>query len=221
MKRITALLTLILLLAACQTTEPLPSVPDEPPPDSSVLAIASFTATPSSIQYGGASTLSWSVSGATSLTINPGANDVTLWGNATASPTTTTVYTLTATNANGDATATTSVTVGSPPPPNPDPPEEPDPPEPEEPSLQYWVNSDCGEVSTTYATEDGGTAQRDFGNGVVYESDNFSSGDFVYISAQNQCNRGDVTVRIYKRGVIYRETTSSGAYVIATASGTF
>lgn len=95
------------------------------------------------------------------------------------------------------------------------------PPEPEELRLQYWVNSDCGEVSTTYATAGGGTAQRDFGNGVVYESDDFSSGDFLYISAQNQCDSGDVTVRIYKRGNIYRETSSSGAYIIATASGTF
>ncbi len=72
--------------------------------------IANFTATPSSITVGQSSNLSWSVSGATSLSISPGIGAVT--GNSlTVSPTTTTTYTLTASNSNGSLTASTSITV--------------------------------------------------------------------------------------------------------------
>jgi hypothetical protein len=42
---------------------------------------------------------------------------------------------------------------------------------------------------------------------------------FAYVSAQNQGSSGDVTARIYKNGSIFSNSTSSGAYVIATASG--
>ena len=72
--------------------------------------IASFTATPSSITAGQSSNLSWSVSGATSLSISPGIGAVT-GSSLTVSPTTTTTYTLTASNSNGSLTASTSITV--------------------------------------------------------------------------------------------------------------
>ncbi len=63
--------------------------------------ISSFTASPSGINPGGSSTLTWSVSGATSLSIS-GVGTVT--GSSTAvSPTSTTTYTLTATNSSGQA----------------------------------------------------------------------------------------------------------------------
>lgn len=187
--------------------EPEPPTDPEPTPEPPV--IRSFMASPETIESGDNTRLSWDVENADTLSISPDVGTV-MGSSVVVEPDETTTYTLTATNDDGSDNATARVSV-----------EEPAPPEPEEPDLQYWVNSDCGEVSTTYATAGGGTAQRDFGNGVVYESDSFSSGDFVYISAQNQCDSGDVTVRIYKRGSIYRETSSSGAYVIATASGTF
>jgi hypothetical protein len=75
-----------------------------------VPVIASFTAAPTSIASGASSTLSWSVTGATSLSINQGVGTVT--GTSTSvSPTVTTTYTLTATNSAGNATATAIVTV--------------------------------------------------------------------------------------------------------------
>lgn len=74
--------------------------------------ITSFVATPSSIQSGGSSTLSWDVSGATSLEIDQGVGDVTGLSSVTVNPTTTTQYTLTATNADGSTDASTTVTVG-------------------------------------------------------------------------------------------------------------
>ena len=188
-------------------TDPAPPEDPEPTPEPPV--ISSFTASSRTIELGDEVRLSWDVENADTLRISPDVGTVT-GSSVVVEPDETTTYTLTATNDDGSDQASVRVRV-----------QEPAPPEPEEPRLQYWVNSDCGEVSTTYATAGGGTAQRDFGNGVVYESDDFSSGDFLYISAQNQCDSGDVTVRIYKRGDIYRETSSSGAYVIATASGTF
>lgn len=82
-----------------------------PPP---APTISSFTAAPAAVAAGGSSTLSWSVSNATSLSLDPGIGAVT--GNSrSVSPAATTTYTLTATNASGSTTATATVTVVPPP----------------------------------------------------------------------------------------------------------
>jgi hypothetical protein len=93
-------------LAACGDL-----VPGGPQQPGGGPTIESFIATPSTIQSGGSSTLSWEVSGATTLSIEPGVGDVTGSSSVSVSPTTTTEYTLTATNAQGSTTATTTVTV--------------------------------------------------------------------------------------------------------------
>lgn len=81
-----------------------------PAPAISLPTISRFTATPASLAPGQSSTLSWAVSGATSLSIDSNVGTVT--GTSTVvSPTVTTTYTLTATNASGSATAPTTVTV--------------------------------------------------------------------------------------------------------------
>ena len=75
--------------------------------------ITSFTATPASLPIGGGSTtLAWSVSGATSLSIDGGVGDVTGQTSKAVSVTATRTFTLTATNASGPSTATVDVTVG-------------------------------------------------------------------------------------------------------------
>jgi len=73
--------------------------------------INSFSANPSTIIVGESSTLSWSVTDATSVTINQSIGSVSLISTTTVSPATTTTYTLTATNAIGSVTATTTITV--------------------------------------------------------------------------------------------------------------
>ena len=45
-------------------------------------------------------------------------------------------------------------------------------------------------------------------------------GAFVYISAQNQGESGSVKCRIEVDGVTLEQATSTGAYVIASCSGT-
>ena len=82
------------------------------PPPPAPPAIASFVPSPASISPGQSSKLSWSVSGATSLSIDQGVGAVT-GSSALVSPAATTTYTLTATNSSGSATAQATVSVAS------------------------------------------------------------------------------------------------------------
>jgi len=87
-------------------------------PPASLPVVNSFTASPPNITAGGSATLSWNVSNATSVTIDPGVGAFASSGNALVSPAATTTYILTAANAAGSTTATTQVTVsGAPSPP--------------------------------------------------------------------------------------------------------
>ena len=73
--------------------------------------VNSFDANPGSISLGASSTLSWNVSGATTVSIDQGIGNVALTGTRVVSPSTTMVYTLTATNVGGSVTATAQVVV--------------------------------------------------------------------------------------------------------------
>jgi hypothetical protein len=73
---------------------------------------ASLTATPASISSGASSTLSWSTTNATTVSIDHGIGSVAASGSANTTPAATTTYTLTATGSGGSATATATVTVG-------------------------------------------------------------------------------------------------------------
>ncbi len=76
--------------------------------------INTFTATPPTIASGESSTLSWTVTDATSVTIDQGIGSVAVSsGTSSVTPGATTTYTLTATNSAGSVTATTTVTVRS------------------------------------------------------------------------------------------------------------
>jgi len=76
--------------------------------------ILRFSAGPSSIPTGGQSTLSWSTSGATSVSISPTVGTVSANGSTTVSPASTTTYTLSATGTDGKTvTAAVQVTVGA------------------------------------------------------------------------------------------------------------
>ena len=97
-----------LLLVACGGgggggSTPAPSAP----------AISAFSASSAQVQPGQSVTLSWTVQGATSLTISPGVGSVVGLSSQTVSPAATTTYVLTAANAFGSVTASTTVTVAS------------------------------------------------------------------------------------------------------------
>jgi len=74
--------------------------------------VVRFDATPSSIQAGQSSQLTWIVQGATSVSIQPGIGNVALTGSTTVTPAQTTTYTLTAVGPSGTVTASATVTVG-------------------------------------------------------------------------------------------------------------
>ncbi len=95
----------MVFLGSCNKSAPtMPEVPDPP-------TISSFTATPSEIFSGNNSTLSWSASDATTVSINQGLGNVSSTGTQEVGPTVTTSYTLTATNSDGTVTQSCTVTV--------------------------------------------------------------------------------------------------------------
>jgi len=107
MKKGVFLLYLILMslcFFCCEKTPTTPEVPNYP-------VILSFTANPSEISYGESSTLSWSVSNATSAEIDQGIGTVPLSGSKEVNPKETTSYTLTATNSDGSTTKTCKIEV--------------------------------------------------------------------------------------------------------------
>ena len=75
--------------------------------------ITAFSASPTSITSGQSSTLSWTVSGETSLSISPSIGNVMGQSSITVSLSTTTIYTLTAANSGGSAFQNVTVTVTS------------------------------------------------------------------------------------------------------------
>ena len=85
-------------------------------------------------------------------------------------------------------------------------------------AIKYEVTGTASTVDITYENRDGGTSQ--ISDRYLPWEYTFTgkSGDFVYVSAQNQGSSGTVTVTIYDGDRILDTSTSSGAYVIATAS---
>ena len=79
--------------------------------DNVALPTASLSANPTSVTAGASSTLSWTTTNATAVTINQGIGAVVFNGSQVVTPAATTTYTLTATNSGGSVTATAAVTV--------------------------------------------------------------------------------------------------------------
>jgi peptidoglycan-associated lipoprotein len=112
------LVAILALSAACKKPAPVAPpppapAPAPPPPQPTV----NLQASPGTIQRGQSSTLSWSSTNATSLTVSPGVGNVAAQGSQTVSPTDSTTYTITATGPGGTADANARVTVTVPPPP--------------------------------------------------------------------------------------------------------
>ncbi len=85
-------------------------------------------------------------------------------------------------------------------------------------TVVYEITGTAESVDVTLNSASGGTEQ--YSNVSVphsYRYSNFQD-DFLYISAQNNGDTGTVTVKIYVNGKLVKSASSSGAYVIATAS---
>lgn len=119
-----ALSTLVLIFAAGCHKKPAPPPPPPPAPAPTSVAnkptINYFTAEPSTVNTGQPSSLRWSVTDATNVSIE-GIGPVSPNGRRAVYPTQTTTYTLTASGPGGTATGEATVTVSSAPPPAPVP----------------------------------------------------------------------------------------------------
>jgi peptidoglycan-associated lipoprotein len=98
-----------------------PVVSHEPPPAAPPAARPTVTlqANPTTINKGDATTLSWSSTNATQLTISPEVGAVAPEGSTKVTPSESTTYTVTASGPGGTADSTVRVTVGAAPPPPP------------------------------------------------------------------------------------------------------
>ena len=87
------------------------------------------------------------------------------------------------------------------------------------PAVIYKITGTAEEVDVTLSNDTGGTEQ--YTSVSLPKKYTYTSFDdsFTYISAQNQGASGTVTVSIYVNGELFKTSSSSGAYVIATASG--
>ena len=122
---------LVLFAVGCKKKVPPPPPPPPPPPTATTAppaaapVINSFTAEPSTIEPGQSSTLSWSISGATDMTIDQGVGAVQSTGMRQVFPRTSTSYTLTARGPGGMDSRSVTVEVSTAPPPPPPAPSTP------------------------------------------------------------------------------------------------
>lgn len=100
---------------------PAPPPPAPAPAPAPAQPTVTLSADPSSIKKGESSTLSWTSTNATQLTVAPEVGTVNAQGSTKVSPSDTTEYTVTASGPGGSTTATARVTVEAPPPPAPAP----------------------------------------------------------------------------------------------------
>ena len=85
--------------------------------------------------------------------------------------------------------------------------------------VEYEITGSASKVDVTLQNETGGTEQYSDVSVPHTYTFNYYTDWFLYISAQNQGDSGSVTVTIYVDGEVFKTSTSSGAYVIASASG--
>lgn len=85
--------------------------------------------------------------------------------------------------------------------------------------VKYELSGTASTVDITYTNEDGGTSQLSDVPLPWTLTFKRGSGQFVYVSGQNQAETGSVVATVYKDGKVFKTSTSEGAYVIATASG--
>ena len=107
------------LVAGCAKKPVQSAAPPPPPPPPPAQPTVTLQSAPISIQKGESTTLTWSSTNATELSVQPGVGAVSPEGSTKVSPEESTTFTITATGPGGSADATARVTVSQPPPPPP------------------------------------------------------------------------------------------------------
>jgi len=106
----------VLFVAGCGKRTPPPVTPSAPPP-APARPTVTLQANPTSLNKGDATTLSWSSTNATQLSIAPDVGAVAPEGSTKVTPGNSTTYTITASGPGGSADASVNVTVAAPAPP--------------------------------------------------------------------------------------------------------
>ncbi|MCK4760716.1 MAG: hypothetical protein KAW12_00855 [Candidatus Aminicenantes bacterium] len=172
--------------------------------------INNFSVDKTVVSPGETTTLHWDVSNADTVMITRNGNteigEVNSIGSLEIDPTTSgqvyNNYKLTATNNDGEVFLEVQVRVNY-------------------PDVEYKITGTARRVDITYASAENSTSQKSNVRLPWSFTRSANTGDFLYLSAQNDTSHGSVTVSIYKDGKLYKTATSSGAYVIATVSGTY
>jgi peptidoglycan-associated lipoprotein len=87
--------------------------PTQPPPPAAAQPTVTLQASPSALEKGDSSTLSWTSTDATQLSIAPDVGSVTAQGSTKVTPAASTTYTITASGPSGSATASARITVAT------------------------------------------------------------------------------------------------------------
>src|SRR5580704_8944769 len=116
---VTAMLTFTAVAGCHHPPPPAPKQPEQTPPPAPSKPTVSLQASPTSINKGDSTTLSWTSTDATQLTISPDVGAVTAQGSTKVTPSDSTTYTITASGPGGSADSSARVTVSAPPPPPP------------------------------------------------------------------------------------------------------
>ena len=95
--------------------------PTAAPPPAAAQPTVTLQASPSALEKGDSSTLSWTSTDATQLTVAPDVGSVNAQGSTKVTPSTSTTYTITASGPGGSASATARVTVATAAPPTEEP----------------------------------------------------------------------------------------------------
>ena len=85
-------------------------------------------------------------------------------------------------------------------------------------SVTYKVTGSARSVDVTYQNGTGGTEQKSHVAVPWSQIFQSSSGAYLYLSAQNQGNSGDLTTEIDVDGSSRKQANASGAYVIANVN---
>lgn len=93
-------------------------------------------------------------------------------------------------------------------------------------TVEYVIDGTTDGVNLTFTNEQGGTEQVnekalplvDASGAPVHLRAQMPAGSFAYVAAQNTRDSGTIGCKILVDGHMYKQSTSSGGYVIATCS---
>ncbi len=86
-------------------------------------------------------------------------------------------------------------------------------------AVQYRVTGSCETANISYLNSQGGVEQISNAKLPFFMGFNAPVDTPLSLTAQNDCDSGEIVVEIYKKGVLYKKSKSVGAFVVASADG--